>query len=163
MNGFVADYMFTVKEVTDKDLKTNITLEIMNSLPKWFSPPEDIVRKSVAHREMPFFAAFDGGKAIGFIALKAHNEFTAEMYNLGVLEEYHRQGVGGAMLIAVERYCRENGYKFITVKTLDASADYEPYERTRAFYRKNGFYPLEMFPLYWNEDNPCLFMAKYIG
>lgn len=29
----------------DKELKTSITLKIMNSLPKWFSPPEDI-RKS---------------------------------------------------------------------------------------------------------------------
>jgi len=100
---------------------------------------------------------------IGFIALKVHNEYTVEMYNLGVLEEYHRQGVGHAMLTAVESYCRERGYKFITVKTLDSSAEYEPYERTRAFYRKNGFYPLEVFPLFWNEENPCLFLAKYIG
>lgn len=76
---------------------------------------------------------------IGFIALKVHNEYTVEMYNLGVLEEYHRQGVGHAMLTAVESYCRERGYKFITVKTLDSSAEYEPYERTRAFYRKKGF------------------------
>lgn len=46
--------MFKVEEVMDKDLKTSITLEIMNSLPKWFSPPEDILRKSVHHKEMPF-------------------------------------------------------------------------------------------------------------
>ncbi|HOQ07382.1 MAG TPA: GNAT family N-acetyltransferase [Clostridiales bacterium] len=155
--------MFTVREITDSDLKTNVTLEIMNSLPKWFSPPEDIVRKSLLHREMPFFAAFDGDRAVGFIALKVHNEYTVEMFNLGVLEEYHRQGVGTAMLRAVESYCRGRGYRFITVKTLDSSAEYEPYERTRAFYLKNGFCPLEVFPLYWNEDNPCLFLAKYIG
>jgi len=49
------------------------------------------------------------------------------------------------------------------VKTLDSSAEYEPYERTRGFYLKNGFYPLEVFSLYWNEDNPCLFLVKYIG
>lgn len=155
--------MFKVEEVMDKDLKTSITLEIMNSLPKWFSPPEDILRKSVHHKEMPFFAAFDGEKVIGFVALKVHNQFTVEMYNLGVLEEYHRQGIGSALLMAVESYSKENGYKFITVKTLDSSAEYEPYERTRAFYLKNGFYPLEVFPLFWNEDNPCLFLAKYIG
>lgn len=147
----------------DKELKTSITLKIMNSLPKWFSPPEDIRKKSVLHREMPFFAAFDENQVIGVIVLKVHNEYTAEIFNLGVLEEYHRQGVGHALLTAAENYCKENGHKFITVKTLDSSVDYEPYERTRAFYRKNDFYPLEMFPLYWNEENPCLFLAKYIG
>ncbi|MDI9513469.1 MAG: GNAT family N-acetyltransferase [Clostridiaceae bacterium] len=155
--------MFEIREIHDKDLKTSITLEIMHALPDWFSPPEDIDRKSVIHRDMPFFAAFDGDKAIGFIALKIHNKYTMDMFNLGVLQEYHRQGVGHAMLEAVEDYGRKNGFKFITVKTLDASAQYEPYERTRAFYFKNGFYPLEVFPLFWNEENPCLFLAKYIG
>ena len=155
--------MFRVEKIMDKELKTSITLKIMNSLPKWFSPPEDIRKKSVLHREMAFFAAFHENQVIGFIVLKIHNEYTAEIFNLGVLEEYHRQGVGHALLTAAENYCRENGHKFITVKTLDSSVDYEPYERTRAFYRKNDFYPLEMFPLYWNEENPCLFLAKYIG
>lgn len=156
-------HMFKVEKITDKDLKTSITLEIMNSLPKWFNPPQDILKKSIEHRNMPFFAAFDGTKVIGFVTLKIHNRYTVEMYNLGVLEEYHRKGVGRALLTAVENYSKENGYKFITVKTLDASAQYEPYERTRAFYLRNGFYPLEVFPLFWNEENPCLFLAKYIG
>lgn len=155
--------MFKVEKIIDKDLKTSITREVMNSLPKWFSPPEDILKKSVAHRDMPFFAAFDGTKVIGFVALKVHNEYTVDLYNLGVLEEYHRQGIGHAILMAVESYCKENRYKFITVKTLDASAQYEPYEKTRAFYFKNGFYPLEVFPLFWDEENPCLFSVKYIG
>ncbi|GFN37085.1 hypothetical protein [Tepidimicrobium xylanilyticum] len=62
--------MFKVEKIIDEDLKTSITLEIMNSLPKWFSAPEDILKKSVAHRNMPFFAAFDGRKVIGFVPLK---------------------------------------------------------------------------------------------
>jgi ribosomal protein S18 acetylase RimI-like enzyme len=51
---------------------------------------------------MPFFAAFDGTKVIGFVALKVHNEYTVELYDFGVLEEYHRQGIGHAMLMTVE-------------------------------------------------------------
>ncbi len=140
--------MFKVEEIFDKDLKTNITLEIMNSLTKWLNPPEDIVKNSVIHREMPFFAVFNENDAVGFAVLKLHNEFTVEIYNLGVLEKYHRQCIGHAILSAAERYCMENGYRFITVKTLDSSARYEPYEGTRAFYFKNGFYPLEVFPLF---------------
>lgn len=152
--------MFRVEKILDEDLKTNITLEIMTSLPNWFNPPEDIKRKSIEHRKMPFFAVYEGAKVIGFVALKIHNKFTVEIYNLGVLEDYHRRGIGSQLLMTVENFCKENEYHFITVKTLDASVEYEPYDRTRAFYLKNGFYPLEVFPLYWNEENPCLFLAK---
>lgn len=52
--------MIAIKTVENKDEKTRITLEVMNALPEWFSPPEDIVNKSVIHREYPFIAAFNG-------------------------------------------------------------------------------------------------------
>lgn len=155
--------VYTVRKINDSDLITAITLEIMNALLKWFSPPEDIIKKSIAHKEMPFFTAYEGDRAVGFIALKAHNQFAIELYNVGVLEEYHHRGIGSALMQAVEQYCIESEYKFITVKTLDSSAQYEPYERTRSFYIKNGFIPLEVFKTYWDEENPCLFLAKYIG
>lgn len=48
------------------------------------------------------------------------------------------------------------------MKTLDGSADYPPYEATRAFYLREGFVPLEVFREYWDEDNPCLFLAKWL-
>lgn len=151
-----------IRKVIIQDEKARITLEIMNALPEWFSPPEDIVNKSQIHREYPFFAAYDGDKVIGFVALRNHNSYTADIYNLGVLKEYHRKGIGHQLLEACVQYCRENNYKFLTVKTLDEAAVYEPYNGTRAFYRKEGFYPLEVFKTFWDEDNPCLFMVKVI-
>lgn len=51
-------------------------------------------------------------------------------------------------------------FQFLTVKTLADTVDFEPYERTRKFYYKIGFVPLEIFPLHWDIDNPCLFLAK---
>lgn len=77
--------MIIIKRVENLDEKTRITLEIMKALPEWFSPSEDIVNKSVIHREYPFFAAFDGDRAIGFVAVKVHNIYTADIYNLGIL------------------------------------------------------------------------------
>lgn len=154
--------MITVKTVTSESEKEKITLDIMGSLPEWFSPPEDIAEKAVSHRNMPFFAAFDGDECIGFAALKIHNEYTVEIYNLGVLKKYHRHGGGHLLTTACVDFCRARGMAFLTVKTLDGSADYEPYERTRAFYGKEGFLPLEVFPDYWNEDNPCLFLVKTV-
>lgn len=154
--------MIAIKKVENLDEKTRITLEIMNALPEWFSPPEDIVNKSVIHRGYPFIAVFAGDKAIGFAALKIHNQYTAEVYNFGILREYHRMGIGHRLMETCVQYCKENGYSFLTVKTLDESAAYEPYNGTRAFYRKEGFYPLEVFTTFWNEENPCLFMLKMI-
>ncbi len=54
------------------------------------------------------------------------------------------------------------GVGYLTVKTLDESAVYEPYDRTQAFYFKNGFTPLEVFTTFWNEENPCLFLIKHV-
>lgn len=154
--------MIKIQKVEDADEKTRITLEVMNALPEWFSPPEDIRKKAVVHRSYPFIAAYDGSKAVGFAALKIHNPYTADVYNLGVLREYHRMGTGHQLMEACVRYCRENQYRFLTVKTLDESAVYEPYDGTRAFYRKEGFYPLEVFTTFWDEENPCLFLIKVI-
>lgn len=154
--------MLTVKQVENEDEKTKVTLAVMNALPECFSPPEDIVNKSVIHREYPFFVAYDGDTAIGFVALKMHNEYTADIYNLGILKEYHRRGIGHKLMETCTQFCKERGYRFLTVKTLDESAVYEPYNGTRAFYRKEGFYPLEVFTCIWDEENPCLFMIKVL-
>jgi ribosomal protein S18 acetylase RimI-like enzyme len=155
--------MVHIKQVGPPDEKTAITKKIMHSLPEWFSPPEDIDKKAIMHMEQPFFAAYDGDAPIGFITLKIHNQYAADIFNLGVLEQFHRQGVGRRLLEAAEQYCRNCSYLYLTVKTLDSSAEYEPYERTRAFYRKMGFVPLEVFATFWNEENPCLFMVKRLS
>lgn len=62
-----------IKMVEQPNEKTEITLKIMHSLPAWFSPPEDIEKKAVIHRDYPFFAAYNDDVPIGFIALKIHN------------------------------------------------------------------------------------------
>jgi GNAT superfamily N-acetyltransferase len=154
--------MITIKLIEDKDEKTRVTLEVMNALPEWFSPPEDIVNKSKIHRDYPFIVAYDGDKAVGFSAIKIHNEYTADIYDFGVLKDYHKMGIGHKLMEASADYCKENGFKFLTVKTLDESANYEPYNGTRAFYKREGFYPLEVFKTFWDEENPCLFLVKVL-
>ena len=153
--------MIEIRQVEDPDEKAEVTRKVMHALPAWFSPPEDIEKKAGTHRDFPFFAAYDGA-AVGFIALKIHNAFTADIYVIGVLEGYHRRGVGRRIILAAEKYCLANGFVYLIVKTLDASAVYEPYDKTRAFYRAMGFIPLEVFPTLWDADNPCLFLAKYL-
>jgi len=152
--------MIDIKQVECPDEKSAVTLAIMHSLPAWFSPPEDIARKAVLYRDFPFFAAYDGDQAIGFLALKIHNPYTGDIHSIGVLEAYHRHGIGAKLLVMAEDYLQSHGHRYLTVKTLDSSANYEPYERARQFYFKQGFVPLEVFTHHWDEENPCLFMVK---
>ncbi|MDD2956408.1 MAG: GNAT family N-acetyltransferase [Oscillospiraceae bacterium] len=149
-----------VFEVKDNEEKSRITLEIMQALPEWFSPPEDIRRKAVIHREFPFFAAEEAGRPVGFATLKIHNQWTADIYTIGVLQEFHRHGVGHLLVESCIEWCRKHGYVYLTVKTLDESAHYAPYDGTRAFYQREGFLPLEVFTNFWDEENPCLFLVK---
>ncbi|MDR1539846.1 MAG: GNAT family N-acetyltransferase [Clostridiales bacterium] len=37
-------------------------------------------------------------------------KYTAHIFSLGILEQYHKQGIGHRLLEAIERYCLDNGY-----------------------------------------------------
>ncbi|MDD3193697.1 MAG: GNAT family N-acetyltransferase [Oscillospiraceae bacterium] len=151
-----------VSLITDPAQKEAITLTVMHKLPLWFSPPEDIDRKAKIHRDYPFFAVLDGTEPAAFAAVKIHNPYTADIYNIGVLEPYQHRGLGHQLVQAILDWCRQEGFVFLTVKTLDESANYPPYDSTRAFYLREGFLPLELFPTFWDADNPCLFLARTV-
>jgi ribosomal protein S18 acetylase RimI-like enzyme len=155
---------FIIRSITGPEEKSKITKDIMHSLPKWFSPPSYIETSAELHRGFPFFAAATkkDSQMVGFIALKPHNPYTAEINVIGILESFHRYGLGRRLVEASCEYLKSKGYMYLTVKTLDASAVYEPYDQTRKFYSGMGFVPLEMFPRHWDEDNPCLFSVKAV-
>ena len=52
---------------------------------------------------------------------------------------YHRQGIGQALVGAIEGRLRQEGLKYLFVMTLHPNDPYEPYRRTRAFYERLGF------------------------
>ena len=155
--------MIAFREILSTDEKSKICDNVLRALPNWFGVESSIVDYVEQVRTMPFYAAFDKEDSIGFLAVKVHNSFTSEVCVMGVLKEYHRQGIGRTLVTLCEKFCKENKMEFLTVKTLDESGDSESYDKTRQFYLSMGFKPLEVFPLYWDENNPCLFMVKQIG
>ena len=155
--------MITIKEVLKENEKQEICSIILRSLPNWFGIEESILEYVEGVKGLPFFTVFDSDKYIGFVSIKNHNTYTAEIYVMGVLEEYHRKGIGKIIINYLEDYLRNNKTEFLTVKTLDESRKDLYYEKTRLFYMYMGFKPLEVFPLLWDESNPCLFMVKVIS
>ena len=152
-----------IKEIFSFEEKSTICSTILRALPDWFGNEQSIEGYIESVRDKPFFCAFDNGKAIGFVSLEIHNAHTCEIHVMGVLESYHGRGVGRSFVERCVSFCQTRGADFLTVKTLDESANYAPYDRTRKFYLSMGFKPLQVFPLFWDEDNPCLLMARYVG
>ena len=154
--------MIVIKEVCNPIEKSNICNDVLRALPNWFGMESGIVDYVKQVKDLPFYAAFYDNNALGFVAIKVHNPFTSEVCVMGILKEYHRQGIGKQLIDTCEQFCKENKMEFLTVKTLDASRESKSYEKTRLFYQALDFKPLEMFPLLWDKNNPCLFMAKHI-
>jgi len=151
-----------VQEITSPADKSNICKKTLNALPNWFGVPESITGYVASVTDKPFFAAFDTDMPVGFVSLAIHNKHTAEIHVMGILESHHRMGLGQKLVQICENYCRKQGMSFLTVKTLAETHPSESYKRTRLFYEAMGFKPLEIFPTFWDQSNPCLMMAKFI-
>lgn len=142
--------------------KIRICKSIIEELPQWFD--EQGKKDYVANIEnTSVWACFIDEEPVGFISIKSNNEFTSEVYVFGVLKEYHRSGVGSQLIEAACKKLISDNVKLLAVKTLDESADYEPYNQTRNFYLKHGFIPVDVYEKIWNEENPCLLMVKVIN
>lgn len=136
---------------------------ILRSLPQWFGIEFAIVQYARDTGTLPTYVARTDGDVIGFLTLRMHNAFAAEISVMGVLPAWHRRGVGRRLVLAAEAYLREQDTRYLQVKTIGPSCDDPFYAQTRAFYFAVGFRPLEEIKQIWDDHNPCLIMVKYLG
>ena len=167
---------FSLRKITDADEKKAIVRHVLEALPDWFGVPEsrenyiaesvdeimvaaevDITESgsdtSATNEKVPYITS-TGKKAAGFLCLKETGKATVEIAVMGVLMEYHRSGMGRALFEEVRRIAIESGYEFMQVKTVEMG-HYDDYDATNRFYQSLGFKELEVFPLLWDELNPC--------
>jgi ribosomal protein S18 acetylase RimI-like enzyme len=136
---------------------------ILGALPHWFGIPESVASFVDACENSPTIIASRGTEDVGIINLRLHNPYAGEVWLMAVLPEYHRQGIGRALLGHAERTLTDSGVEYLQVKTLSATRDDRGYEKTRIFYLASGFRPLEEFPTLWDEQNPALMMVKSLA
>lgn len=136
---------------------------ILRSLPEWFGIPEAVAHYIDRIEQLPTFLAQSDGATIGFMSVLRHFPHAAELYVLAVLPEWHRRGVGRALLTAAEAWLSGNGVEYLQVKTLGPSRPNDAYDRTRGFYEAQGFRPLEELTAIWGESNPCLILVKRLA
>lgn len=152
--------MYRIIGIHDERQKREITQKILQALPRWFGIPEAVWEYVQGVVGQPFFAVSFKGEMVGFLSLKKHNPYTAEIYVMGVEEAYQRQGYGRALMEEAKHYLQKELFKYLMVKTLGPSRDDENYSQTRLFYYHQGFYPLEELKGLWDENNPCLILIK---
>lgn len=150
-----------VQYIEDAGLKEQIAESILKDLPEWFGLPDSTREYIEKSKNLPFFAYYMAENYVGFIVLKETSKYTAEIYVMGVLKEYHRHGVGRKLFQTFLQYAEQKKYEFIQVKTVE-EGHYEEYDRTRLFYEQLGFRKLECFPTLWDEWNPCLIMVMSV-
>ncbi len=140
--------------------QTEICIPILRLLPDWFGMEAGIRNYEREIGDLPTFLANMDEKPVGFLSLKQHSPFSAEIYVMGVHPLFHHCGIGRSLVQAAEAYAREQGIEYLQVKTLGPSRLDDGYARTRAFYQAMGFRPLEEFKQIWDGNNPCLIMVR---
>lgn len=142
--------------------RSAICREILDDLPEWFGIPEAKAAYIAACDSLPMFVATIEGKPRGFVSLKRHTDFAAEVYVMGVIRAYHRRGIGTALIEASVRWAKAQDLALLTVKTLGPSNPDPGYRATRQFYEAVGFLGVEVFPTLWDANNPCLLMVRLL-
>ena len=132
---------------------------ILRLLPEWFGIEEAIRHYVNEINQLPTLLAWEQKNPVGFLSIKQHNEFSAEIYVIAVHPSFHRRGIGRRLIEFAEKDLRKIGVEYLQVKTLGESHPDRHYAITRVFYQSVGFKPLEEFLELW-EGNPCLQMVK---
>ena len=100
---------------------------LIRALPDWFGLEESI--KNYAHEieSLPTFLAKANGQMLGFLTIKQHTPYSAEILVMAVRPETQRSGIGRALVEAAEAYARGLGIEYMQVKTLGPSRPDEGY------------------------------------
>lgn len=135
---------------------------ILRLLPEWFGIESAIVEYVQQIDTLPTFLALNEKQVAGFLSIKQHNEFSAEIYVIAIHPQFHRQGIGTQFMKVAEAELKKLGIEYLQVKTLGTSHSDPYYAKTRAFYESVGFKPLEEFQELW-KNYPCLQMIKSLS
>ena len=143
-----------IEQIESPDTKQIIARKILEGLHDWFEVDESREKYISDCANWIFLAAKEKNEYVGFLCLKETGKETVELAVMGVQKDFHRKGLGRQLFDSAKKIAIKKGYSFMQVKTVQMGR-YEEYDRTNLFYISCGFKELEVFPLYWDEANPC--------
>src|SRR6266545_3642556 len=129
---------------------------IVRGMPEFFTDdvPDKVHHDLAEHRGWVITEDTD---VVGFAIIEPRPPRAAEILWMAVRHDRRNSGRGAALVEQVLEELRADGVTLIEVKTLDASAGYEPYIATRAFWEHHGFVQIDTIdPLPgWQPGNPA--------
>lgn len=146
-----------------KNEAPGVAERVLRSVPEWFGVEESTLGYIKAAGELPTWGAFvDRGRdAAGFLTIKRHFPQSADIHCIAVHKGSHGRGAGSALVAYVERELREQGVRFLQVKTMGPSKPNAEYALTLRFYLRMGFVPLEELHGLW-PGVPCMVLVKVL-
>ncbi|MEM9273363.1 MAG: GNAT family N-acetyltransferase [Cyanobacteria bacterium P01_F01_bin.143] len=107
-----------------------------------FTPPElealeEMLAESFEGDSDSFWITYDDGepRGVAYGAPEVYADGVSNLYFIAVHPDYQGQGIGGEMLRYVEKMLTERGDRLLLVET----SGLPDFEKTRTFYRKNGY------------------------
>ena len=133
---------------------------LIASLPDWFGLPESNAAYLRDLGRLPSWLACHGSEVLGAATLAKHFSNSFEVHFMAVRPDFHRQGIGRALLTHLEGEAAKRGGSWLHVKTLAPSHPDPFYARTRSFYEAMGFGPLFESSVLWGPENPAVVLVK---
>lgn len=135
-------------------------LGIVRSLPEFFTADVLGTIRSDFGQHQSWVA--DDAEVVGFAIVDRRSSTAAEILWAAVHRDRRGTGIGTLLIEHVLDALAGNGVLIVEAKTLDRSADYGPYESTRAFWERRGFVQIDRIdPMPgWQSGNPC---ALYVA
>jgi GNAT superfamily N-acetyltransferase len=128
--------MASVRAATAQD--AGACVAIVDSLPDFFTDDvPDRVRGDL--RDHAGWVIEDAGGVAGFVIVERRGPRAAEILWAAVAADRRGKGLGTRLVDHILDELGADGVQLVEVKTVDASADYAPYEGTRAFWLARGF------------------------
>jgi GNAT superfamily N-acetyltransferase len=151
--------VIAIRRATRQD--AGACVEILARLPEYFTV-ETHARMRAAVSEHLVWVAVEGDSIEGVVFVERRYLTSAEIMIAAVVPERQGVGVGTQLVDHALDYLRAEGVMLVEAKTLDASAGYEPYVATRAFWQRRGFVQVDCIdPLPgWEPGNPA---ALYVA
>lgn len=146
--------MLATRSLTAEDVPA-ITA-IVEGLPDYFTSdvPEKIGHDAASHGG---WVLVDSGAVAGFVLAARKSARGAEVLWIAIDSSRRGHGHGTFLLNRVLDELAADGVSVVEAKTLDQSADYQPYVATRAFWERRGFVQVDTIdPMPgWQPGNPA--------
>lgn len=146
-----------MRQATDGDVEGCV--RVLAQLPEYFTADtHDEVRTSMpVHRAWVAPDDAESDAIVGFVLAERRYPRAAEITFAAVLPDRRHVGIGTALVLRALEELARDGVEVVEVKTLDASAGYEPYLATRSFWEARGFVQIDCIdPLPgWQPGNPA--------